>query len=119
MCGFAGYNLGYVTTSWSDGAVRSGTTSGGFVGYNDIGFDGDTGVLTDVYWDEGTSGQSNALGTGTLGSSTNATGIGGSTGNNIYSQSTYIGFDFTNVWEINPATSRPFLRNVTPQSPPS
>jgi hypothetical protein len=114
MCGFAGYNLGYVTTSWSDGAVGSGTASGGVAGDN-----GAAGVFTDVYWDEGTSGQSNALGTGTLGSSTNVTGIGGSTGNNIYSQSTYAGFDFTNVWEINPATSRPFLRNVTPQSPPS
>jgi filamentous hemagglutinin family protein len=112
--GLVGYNLGSVATSYSDGAVASGVTSGGVAGDNSA-----SGVLTDVYWDEGTSGRSNALGAGTLGSSTNVIAIGGSTGNDIYSQSTYIGFDFTNVWEINPATSRPYLRNVTPQSPPS
>ena len=31
---------------------------------------------------------------------------------------TYAGFNFTTIWTINPGTSRPYLRNVSPQTPP-
>jgi filamentous hemagglutinin family protein len=112
--GLIGYMAGSLSTSWSSGAVSGSTSVGGAVGDNASG-----GVLTDVYWDEGTSGQTNALGAGSLASSTNVTGIGGTTGNNPDSQATYVGFNFSTIWTIDPGTSRPFLKGVSPQSPPS
>ena len=80
--------------------------------------DANAGVFTDVYWDEGTTGRASALGAGTLGASTNVTGIGGTTGRNPDSQATYTGLNFTSVWTINPGASRPYLQAVTPQTPP-
>jgi hypothetical protein len=110
--GLVGDNAGGVQTSWVSGSVATGATSGGLAGAN-------TGVFTNVYWDVGTSGRSGALAVGTLGSSTNVTGIGGTTGKSPDSQATYTGFNFTSVWTINAGTSRPFLRNVSPQTPPN
>jgi hypothetical protein len=53
------------------------------------------------------------------GSSTNVTGVGGTSANNPDRLATYTGFNFTSIWTINPGTSRPYLRNVTPQTPPN
>ena len=112
--GLVGDNAGGVATSWVSGAVASGSTSGGVVGG-----DKTTGLFTNVYWDVGTTGRASAFGVGTLGASTNVTGIGGTTNKNPHSQSTYTGFNFTSVWTINPGASRPYLRDATPQTPPN
>jgi mucin-19 len=112
--GLVGENGGGVATSWVSGAVASGATSGGVVGA-----DKTTGLFTNVYWDVGTTGRATAFAIGTLGSSSNVTGIGGTTGNDPDSQATYAGFNFTTAWTINAGTSRPYLRNVTPQAPPN
>jgi len=112
--GLVGDNAGGVATSWASGAVASGATSGGVVGGNKT-----TGLFTNVYWDLGTTGRPSAFGVGTLGASTNVTGIGGTTDKNPHSQSTYTGFNFTSVWTINPGASRPYLRDATPQTPPN
>jgi len=53
-----------------------------------------------------------------LGASTNVVGIGGATGVGPDLLATYAGFNFTTIWTINPGTSRPYLRNVSPQTPP-
>jgi hypothetical protein len=110
--GLVGDNAGSVQTSWVSASVASGATSGGLAGAN-------TGVFTNVYWDVGTTGLTSPLGVGILGASTDVTGIGGTTGKNADSQSTYAGFNFTSFWTIDPGASRPFLRNVTPQTPPN
>jgi len=112
--GLVGDNAGSVATSWTSGAVAAGASSGGVVGANKT-----TGLFTNVYWDVGTTGRASAFGVGSLNSSTNVTGIGGTTSKNPHSQSTYTGFNFTSVWTINPGTSRPYLQNVTPQTPPN
>ena len=112
--GLVGANFGAVQTSWTSGAVASGATAGGVVGANAA-----TGVFTDVYWDVGTTGRADPLAVGTLGSSANVTGIGGTTGENPDSQATYAGFNFSTFWTIDPGTSRPFLLNVIPQTPPN
>ena len=112
--GLVGDNAGDVETSWTSGAVASGATSGGLAGVNTS-----SGVFTDVDWDVGTTGRADPFGVGTPGASTNVTGIGGTTGKNPDSQATYAGFNFTSVWTINAGASRPFLRNVTPQTPPN
>jgi len=111
--GLVGDNAGDVQTSWDSGAVASGAASGGVAGAN-----AKSGVITDVYWDVGTTGRTGALGRGALGSSTNVTGIGGSTGKNPDSQVTYTGFNFTSIWTINAGASRPYLRNISPQTAP-
>jgi hypothetical protein len=88
------------------GAVVSGTDSAGLIGVV-------TGpvTLTDLYWNEGTSGQTKAIAatSGTV-TQTNVTGIGGTTGRSPTAQATYVGFDFTHIWTINPGVSPPTLR---------
>jgi len=81
--------------------------------------DANAGVFTDVDCDVGTTGRTDPLAVGTLGSSANVTGIGGTTGKNPDSQSTYAGINFASVWTTNPGASRPFLLDVTPQTPPN
>jgi hypothetical protein len=111
--GLIGENGGSVQTSWASGAVATGATSGGVAGDN-----ASPGIFTDVYWDVGATGLANPLGQGTLGSSTNILGIGGTTGRNPDSHATYAGFNFTSVWTISPGASRPYLLGLTPQTPP-
>ena len=107
--GLVGYNLGGIATSWSSGAVSGTTQVGGSIG------DQAGGTVSDVYWDEGTSGWTTGTGAG---SSTGLTGIGGATGLDPHQQSTYVGFNFTTVWKINAGTSRPYLQNPAPATPP-
>jgi hypothetical protein len=112
--GLIGYNLGSVRATWNSGTVASGATSGGVAGANGTG-----GLFDYVYWDVGTTGLSKVLGVGTAGSSEDLAAIGGTTGKSPYSQATYAGFNFTSIWTINPGSSRPYLRNITPQTPPN
>jgi filamentous hemagglutinin family protein len=112
--GLVGDNAGAVDTSWADGQVAAGANSGGVAGAEKPG-----ASLTHVFWDIGTTGLANAVGKVNHGSSANVTGVGGSTGANPDRLATYTGFNFTSIWTINPGTSRPYLRNVTPQKPPN
>jgi hypothetical protein len=112
--GLVGENAGSAATSWASGSVAAGATSGGVAGGG-----ASTGVFTDVYWDTGTTGQASALGRGSLDASTHVVAIGGSTGRNPDSAATYAGFNFTSVWTIDPGASRPYLRAVSPQTPPN
>jgi hypothetical protein len=108
--GMAGYNDGSVSTSWSSGAVSGGAYVGGSIGTEATG-----GALASLYWDSGTSGQTLGVGHG---SGANVTGIGGTTGLSPYMQSTYGGFDFS-IWTITAGPTRPYLKTVTPQTPPN
>ena len=128
--GLAGENAGAIVNTYATGAVSGSSGKGGLVGANDqgatiatsyatgkggYGFAGtNSGTLTSDVFDEGSSNASLGVGSG---SSTGVTAIGGSTGLNPDSASSYAGFDFTNVWTIVPGASRPYLRGA-PQSPP-
>ena len=128
--GLAGENAGAIVNTYATGAVSGSSGKGGLVGANDqgatiatsyatgkggYGFAGtNSGTLTSDVFDEGSSNTSLGVGSG---SSTGVTAIGGSTGLNPDSASSYAGFDFTNVWTIVPGASRPYLRGA-PQSPP-
>ena len=72
----------------------------------------------DVYWDVSKTEQSAATGAN-AGTLTSVLGIGGTTGHNPYTQATYAGFDFTNVWAILPGLSRPYLKGVPGSAPPT
>ena len=107
--GLVGYNLGGVATSWSSGAVSGTTQVGGSIG------DQAGGTVSDVYWDEATSGWTTGTGAG---ASTGLTGIGGATGRDPHQQSTYVGFNFTTIWKINAGTTRAYLQSPAPATPP-
>jgi hypothetical protein len=109
--GLAGYNSGAIATSWSSSAVVGDWVFGGSVGEQAAG-----GSFTNVYWDEGTSGLTDGVGSG---SSAGLSGIGGATGLDPHAQATYAGFNFVATWTINAGVSRAFLQNVTPQTPPN
>jgi filamentous hemagglutinin family protein len=70
-----------------------------------------SGSLTDSYWDEGTTGQTNGYNISGTGSATNVTGIGGSTGISPYAAATYGNFDLTNTWYLIEGSTRPILRS--------
>ena len=96
--GLVGYNsLGTITNSYSTLANISATTNkGGLVGAN-------TGTVTNSYWDSSTSGISS--GTSGLGLTSSA----------LYSQSSYLNWDFTNTWVASSSFSYPILRSfLTP-----
>ncbi len=128
--GLVGDNAGGVANAYATGAVSGASGKGAFVGVNEQsgsiatsyaigkagnGFAGtNSGTLTDDVFDTGSTGASMGVGSG---SGAGLTGMGGSTGLDPNSASSYAGFDFTNVWTIIPGASRPYLRAV-PQSPP-
>jgi hypothetical protein len=45
--------------------------------------------------------------------------VGGTTSKTPDTSTTYTGFNLTSVWTINAGTSRPYLQNLTPQTPPN
>ena len=45
--------------------------------------------------------------------------IGGTSGIRPDTQATYTAFNFTTIWTIKAGTSRAFLRNPTPPTPPN
>ena len=128
--GLMGENAGTVANTYATGQVNGASGKGGLLGVNDsggtvstsyatgkggYGFAGtNNGTLVSDVFDTGTTGV--AIGVGS-GSGAGVTAIGGSTGLNPDSASSYAGFDFTNVWTIAPGSSRPYLR-ATPQTPP-
>ena len=101
--GFTGGNSGTITQSYATGRVGTGTASaltGGFAGWN-------FGQIKLSYWDTGTSGLTNAVGTGSNG------GITGLTTAQARTQSSYVGFDFSSsegAWFMIDGQTRPFLQ---------
>ena len=81
-----------ITNSYSTGSVSVGSGSGGLAGYNN------GGAITNSYWDKDTSGQA-----------TSAGGTGLTTAQMMQSAN-LTGFDFTNVWNIVPGISYPYLK---------
>lgn len=67
-------------------------------------------TLSNVYWDSTTTGQLSGVGSTTT-SDTTVTGSTTAIANsNVYTQSNYSGFDFTNTWFMVDGYTRPFLR---------
>ena len=93
---------GQVSQSYSTGRVTAGVSAGGFIG--SIGFGG--GTVTSSYWDVGTSGRANAVGSGS------SSGITGLATADARTQSNYVGFGFSveGFWFMIDGQTRPFLR---------
>ncbi|MCX6075514.1 MAG: hypothetical protein NTW78_01355 [Campylobacterales bacterium] len=122
--GFIGLNYGgVISNSYTHASVNGNSYVGGFVGYNDAatiinsyttghvigitntgGFMGTVGSgnIINCFWDIDTSGQTGNVGTGIY-SSTSAI--------NAYTQATYTGWDFTNIWYMADGYTRPMLRS--------
>ncbi|NPE29091.1 hypothetical protein HNV12_14225 [Methanococcoides sp. SA1] len=84
--GFVGKSLaGTITQSYSAGKVTGKCGKGGLVGVLYCG------TITGSYWDLETSGQSTSAG---------CNGATGKTTDEMKTQSTYSGWDFTSVWNI-------------------
>jgi len=130
LSGLVGYNTGTVTQSYSMGLVVGNYSAGGLVGYNDsngtvtqsysagsvsgkqnvgglVGVN-DGGTVTDSYWDINTSGQSTSVG-----------GEGKTTAE-MKQQATFVGWDFTTVWDIEENVTYPYLQALGhPVLPPA
>jgi hypothetical protein len=106
--GLVGYNYGFdssarstITASYSTGRVTSdGSYIGGLVGRRDS-----YSTVSNSYWDIDTSGLM-----------TSAGGTGKTTAE-MKQQSTFVGWDFGTVWQIQENETYPYLR-ANPQSPP-
>ncbi len=93
--GLVGQTFGnnIISKSYSSGAVSGNQWVGGLVGYN-------PSTTTDSYWNTTTSGQSTSHGTGAV----------GKTDAQMKQQATFTGWDFTNIWAIDPGVSQPRLQ---------
>ncbi|HEQ78806.1 MAG TPA: hypothetical protein ENN76_00910 [Euryarchaeota archaeon] len=88
--GFVGYNYqGQIINSHSWGKVNTGNIGGGFCAFNN------NGQVTSCYWDVTTS---------QMGSSSGGTG---KTTSEMMTQSTFGGWDFTNIWHIKEGVTYP------------
>lgn len=106
-----------IINSYSTGQVSSNMTGtaakyiGGFLGSNKTA-NGLT--LVNNFWDNTTSGRSNAIGSGSTASTSASAPIALTTINRYtqatYTQGLYTDFDFTNVWRIYAGSSYPVLR---------
>lgn len=90
--GLVGLNAGSITDSYSTGNVTGNTLVGGLIGRNN------GGTTSNSYWDKETSEQSTSDG-----------GIGKTTAQ-MKQQSTFVDWDFTNVWGICQGYSYPWLK---------
>lgn len=86
--GLVGDNTVTITNSYSTGLVTGTSTKGGLVGLNGVGT-----TIANSYYNSVTSGQSD-------------TGKGSArTTTQMKSQSTFVGWNFTSVWAINPSVN--------------
>ncbi|MFO7619579.1 MAG: GLUG motif-containing protein [Thermoplasmata archaeon] len=103
--GFVGYNnAGKIFNSYSTGAVYE--SPGMIWAAGDKGFAGLLGagyLMTGNYWDTETSQQSASAGMG-------AGQVEGRTTLEMMSQTTFVGWDFSTAWWMNPGNTRPFLK---------
>lgn len=124
---------GYISNSYATGSVTAVESAGGLVGRGDgtvensyatgqvtgsgyavgglIGWLGEFGSVSNVYWDSFTSRQNDYFGSKEgNGAATALNGDWGGANPTAYQQDSYIGFDFDNVWFIADGSSRPMLR---------
>ncbi len=87
--GLVGWNDGPVNQSYSVGNVTGNNSVGGLVGEN-------SDSVTQSYWDIETSDRESGVGT-----NTGTADISGNTTQEMKTESTYVGWDFTNVWGIH------------------
>ena len=83
----------------------SGDAVGGLIGYLGAG-----ASASNSYWDEGTTGQTIAVGND-QGTVTELVGIGAPTSLSPYASATYANFDLTNTWYLIEGETRPILRS--------
>jgi hypothetical protein len=92
------YNTGIISNCYAMGNVLffEGNSNGGLVGYNW------NGVITNSFWDIETSGITTSNGGGGEGKTTSQ----------MKQQSTYTGWDFVNIWAIDPTKNNgyPYLK---------
>lgn len=96
--GLAGYNAGSIASSYSSGRVQGLTYVGGFAGSN-------TGRSAADYWNTERSGTTTGVGIG------RTAGITGLTTSQMRQKASFVGFDFTNTWNIIEGVTSPFLIN--------
>jgi len=100
----AGYIGGFIGSMWhctltnvySKGYVQAGYSAGGLLGEWDS-----HSIVSSSYWDLNTSGQSTSAG---------GENVFGKTTVQMNQQSTFIGWDFTNIWSICEGSSYPWLK---------
>ncbi len=91
--GFVGRNTGILAKSYSAGNVKGNVDYGGFMGSEE-------GSVTDCFWDTEASGQSiSPYGTG-------------KTTVEMTQETTFINWDFSDVWDIEENGSYPFLKTL-------
>ena len=83
---------GNISNSYSTGTVTGTAGIGGLIGHN-------PGIVTSSYWDTDSSGIT-----------TSAGGTGYST-SEMHQQTTFIDWNFTDIWNIDEDSSYPYLRN--------
>jgi uncharacterized protein YjdB len=119
--GLAGCNDGdsgtaSIANCYATGSVTGTTSNGGLVGYNTN--DGGAATIDSSYWDTITTGQSSASGVENgVGSDTSNSDGNGMATTLMQTQATFVGWDFTNIWEINEGSSYPYLLGVSPSPP--
>jgi hypothetical protein len=110
---------GWITNCYATGAVSllvpgQNISAGGLIGFAPGGPKPATFIISS-YWNPDTSGQTAAG--WTIDVNYNRAefvlGVTGETTASMMRQSTFFGWDFTNVWNINEGTSYPFLRTGT------
>ncbi len=94
---------GSVAKCYATGQVTGTSSVGGLIGEG-------IGICTGSYWDTDTSGCDSSAG---------GEGVVGKTTADMKLQSTYVDWDFTEIWDIDAGQNSgyPFLRGVTPVGP--
>ncbi|MHC4111304.1 MAG: GLUG motif-containing protein, partial [Planctomycetota bacterium] len=93
--GLVGYNdRATVTNSYSTGPVSGTISTGGLIGENY------NGIIFDSFWDVNSSGQNISSG-GT-----------GKTTSEMMQQSTFINWDFVDIWDIYENATYPFIKDL-------
>jgi hypothetical protein len=92
--GLSGWNYyGEIINCYATGGVSGSSTTGGLVGQSSLG------ITTNSFWNSETSAQVSSQGGDAL------------TMAQMKSASSFTGWDFTNIWAINPGSSYPYLQN--------
>jgi len=97
--GFVGVNNGEISNSYSIGRVSADNIAGGFAAWNE-----ESGTISNSFYNTETSGQSESYG-----------GEGKTTAE-MKVQTTYIGWDFSSIWGIDPTKNSgyPYLKEIVP-----
>jgi len=106
--GFAGINISVITDCYAIGHVAGSSNVGGLAGENTDG-----GTVQGCYWDTQTTGSSSGYG-----HSDSAFSGSGLTTAQMKLASSFIGWDFVNVWSVDSSVNNgyPFLGSAIPTS---